>query len=114
MLWLAVLLFAAWRSAFLLVRLPEEVDRTDDTSTSVIACRGRRWRGCRRLSTTRRDPAAYAEVTGYERWNLVLVLLVIQALQVLLLALSVFVFFMRLRGRDHGRGGPEDLDRRNR
>jgi len=40
------------------------------------------------------DPASYAEVTGYERWNLVLVLVVIQSVQVLLLTLSVFLFLL--------------------
>ena len=40
------------------------------------------------------DPASYAEVTGYERWNLVLVLVVIQGVQVLLLTLSVFLFLL--------------------
>ena len=33
-------------------------------------------------------------MAGYERWNLVLVLVVIQATQVLLLAVGVFLFFM--------------------
>ena len=29
------------------------------------------------------DPAAHAEITGFDRWNLIVVLLVIQAVQVL-------------------------------
>ena len=33
-------------------------------------------------------------MTGFERWNLILVLLVIQMVQVLLLAVAVFVFFL--------------------
>ena len=40
------------------------------------------------------DPAAYAEVTGYERWNLILVLMVVQFVQVVLLAVCVFAFLM--------------------
>jgi hypothetical protein len=68
-LWLAVLLFIVLAIAFLLVRLPEEVD-------------------------PRADPAAYAEITGYERWNLVLVLVIVQAVQVLLVAVAVFAFLM--------------------
>jgi uncharacterized membrane protein len=40
------------------------------------------------------DPAAYAEVTGYERWNLIIVLIIVQVVQVLLLSLSVFAFLM--------------------
>ena len=41
-----------------------------------------------------RDPAAHAQVTGFERWNLILVLLVIQTVQVLLLSVAVFAFFL--------------------
>ncbi|GAA1524407.1 hypothetical protein [Nocardioides humi] len=63
-LWVAVLLFAAIAVGFLLTRLPEELDSVDD------------------------------EVRGLERANLVLVLLVAQAVQVLLLALAVFAFFI--------------------
>ncbi len=33
-------------------------------------------------------------MTGYERWNLILVLVVVQSVQVLLITLSVFVFLM--------------------
>ena len=42
-LWLAVLLFSVLAVAFLLVRLPEEVDRTDDHVDDAFlldACRG--------------------------------------------------------------------------
>lgn len=98
-LWLIVLLFGTLAGAFLLVRLPEEVDRTDDhvdgdlirkaTAGTPIEADARRL-----LDDPDADPASYAEVSGYERWNLVLVLLVIQATQVLLLAVGVFLFFM--------------------
>ena len=40
------------------------------------------------------DAASYAEVTGFERWNLILVLLVIQTAQVVLLSVSVFAFLL--------------------
>jgi len=40
------------------------------------------------------DPAAYAEVTGYERWNLILVLMIVQFVQVVLLSLMVFAFLL--------------------
>ena len=40
------------------------------------------------------DPQEHAQVSGFERWNLILVLLVIQTVQVLLLSVTVFVFFM--------------------
>lgn len=98
-LWLIVLLFGTLAGTFLLVRLPEEVDRTDDhvdddlllkaTAGTPLADDARRL-----VDDPEADPASYAEVTGYERWNLVLVLVVIQATQVLLLAVGVFLFFM--------------------
>ena len=98
-LWLAVLLFIVLAIAFLLVRLPEEVDRTDDDVDDRLllkACDGTPLAGeCRRLlDDPEADPAAYAEITGYERWNLVLVLVIVQAVQVLLVALAVFAFLM--------------------
>lgn len=63
-LWVAVLLFAAIAVGFLLTRLPEELESVDP------------------------------EVRGLERANLLLVLLVAQAVQVLLLALAVYAFFL--------------------
>ena len=98
-LWLAVLLFAVLAFGFLLVRLPEEVDRTDDDvddSLLLKACAGTPLEGeCRRLvDDPDADPAAHAEITGFERWNLVLVLVIVQAVQVLLVALAVFAFLM--------------------
>jgi len=98
-LWLVALLFGTMAGAFLLVRLPEEVDRTDDhvddalllastTGTPLEAA------AQELVADPDADPASYAEVSGYERWNLVLVLVVIQATQVLLLAVGVFLFFM--------------------
>jgi hypothetical protein len=98
-LWLIVVLFALLAIAFLLVRLPEEVDSADDDVDDVFllrACAGTPLEEpCRELvesSDTR--PAAYAEVTGYERWNLIIVLLVVQLAQVIVLSASVFVFLM--------------------
>jgi hypothetical protein len=98
-LWLAVLLFIVLAIAFLLVRLPEEVDRTDDDVDERLllrACTGTPLEEeCRRLvDDPDADPAAHAEVTGFERWNLVLVLVIVQAVQVLLVALAVFAFLM--------------------
>jgi hypothetical protein len=98
-LWLAVLLFIVLAIAFLLVRLPEEVDRTDDDVDDRLllkACAGTPLEGeCRRLvEDPEADPASYAEITGYERWNLVLVLVIVQAVQVLLVAVAVFAFLM--------------------
>jgi len=98
-LWLTVLLFVFIGVGFLLVRLPEEVDRTDDDVTDAMllnACRGTPLAedAERLVADPDADPAAYAEVTGYERWNLVIVLMIVQSVQVLLVSLSVFVFLM--------------------
>ena len=98
-LWLTVLLFVLLGIAFLLVRLPEEVDRTDDHVDERLlldACRGTPLEGvCRELlEDPEADPAAYAEVTGFERWNLILVLVIIQSVQVLLLTVAVFGFLV--------------------
>jgi len=96
-LWLVVVLFATLAIGFLLVRLPEEVDRADDDVDDALllrACKGTPLEEtCRELvADDDADPAAYAEVSGYERWNLILVLLVVQVVQTLLLSLMVFAF----------------------
>ena len=98
-LWLVVLLFAGLAVGFLFVRLPEEVDRADDAVDDAFllrACAGTPLeQTCRELvDDPAADPAAYAEVTGYERWNLIMVLIIVQVVQVLLLSLSVFAFLM--------------------
>lgn len=74
-LWGAVLLFGAVAVGFLVVRLIEEVDRLDD-------------------EVGRAELGDEADVVGLQRTNLVLVLLITQAFQVLLLALAVFAFFI--------------------
>lgn len=74
-LWGAVLLFAAVAVGFLVVRLVEEVDRLDD-------------------EVGRDELGDDADVVGLQRANLVLVLLITQAVQVLLLSLAVFAFFI--------------------
>lgn len=98
-LWLVVLLFTGLAVAFLLVRLPEEVDRADDEVDDDFLRRA-----CRRtpleaaceevLADPGADPAAHATVTGFERGNLVLFLVVVQFVQVVLLATTVFGFFL--------------------
>ena len=98
-LWLIVVLFGLVAVAFLLVRLPEEVDRADDDVDEALlvrACRGTPLEdACRELvADPDADPAAHAEVSGFERWNLILVLLVVQLAQVVLLSASVFAFLM--------------------
>lgn len=98
-LWLILLLFGGAAIAFLLVRLPEEVDRVDDDVDDLFltrACAGTPLEEpCAALvADAEADPAAYATITGFERWNLVLALLVIQAVQVLLISAAVLVFFL--------------------
>lgn len=98
-LWVAVLLFAALAVGFLMVRLPEELDNVDDEVESkqlIDACAGTPLENAARGLAGRVDRvgAVDAEVNGLQKANLVLVLLVAQALQVLLLALAVFAFFI--------------------
>lgn len=99
-LWVAVLLFAAVAAAFLLARLPEELDRVDDQMAGdglVRACAGTPLEQEAERCAADVDKATLlerAEVTGLAKANLVLVLLVSQALQVLLLSLAMFVFFV--------------------
>ncbi len=98
-LWLVVLLFAVLAVGFLFVRLPEEVDRADDHVDDAFLLRTCAKTPlaevCRELvDDPDADPASYAEVTGFERWNLILVLMIVQVVQVLLLSLSVFGFLM--------------------
>ncbi|MGA8209290.1 MAG: hypothetical protein WB441_13850 [Nocardioidaceae bacterium] len=97
---LAVTFFAALAVGFLLVRLPEEMDRVDDdvdpgrlaartVGTPVEGHAAGVFHG-----VERRQLAGLVEVAGLAKWNLVLVLLVAQAVQVLLLSLAVLVFFL--------------------
>jgi hypothetical protein len=97
---LAVMFFATMAVGFLLVRLPEEMDRVDDdvdpgrlaarTSGTPLEA------GAAELfaETSPERLRRTVEVTGLEKGNLVLVLLVAQTLQVLLLAVAVLVFFL--------------------
>ncbi len=97
-LWLTVLLLAVLAVVFLLVRLPEEVDRADDAVDADFLLGTTRDTpledAARQIVDAGGDPARHAQVTGYDRWNLILVLLVVQIGQVVLLAVSVFVFFL--------------------
>lgn len=110
-LWVSVLLFSGLAVAFLLVRLPEELDRVDDELDAdrlAAALRGTPLAavGAELLERRPADPdpepgsgpAPRVEderhVAGFQRGNLILVLLVSQMVQVLLLALAVLVFFL--------------------
>ena len=92
-LWLSVAFFAALAVVFLVVRLPEEVAAVnDDLDPDVVR---------RAVRGTPLEPHlddlddVHAEpLDRRQRTNLLLVLLVTQASQVLLLSLSVWVFFL--------------------
>ena len=99
LLWFTVLLMLGLAVAFLMVRLPEEVDRVDDEVDDafiVRACAGTPLEAASLevAADPSINPQDHAQVVGFERWNLVLVLLVIQTVQVVLLSATVFVFFM--------------------
>ena len=99
LLWFTVLLMLGLAVLFLLVRLPEEVDRVDDEVDDafiVRACAGTPLEAASRevADDPGVDPQDFAQVAGFEKWNLILVLLVIQTVQVVLLSVTVFVFFM--------------------
>ncbi|MGH3333571.1 MAG: hypothetical protein ACRDPJ_19910, partial [Nocardioidaceae bacterium] len=100
-MWVAVMLFAGLAVGFLLVRLPEELDRVDDEvggDPMVAACKGTPLEAAARSMADddehRFVPAEDASVTGFQKANLIMVLLVAQIVQVLLLSFSVFLFFI--------------------
>ncbi len=73
-LWAAVLVFSALGVSFLLSRLPDDVRRVEAAASATVG-----------------HPV---DLGRPERANLILVLLVLQGLQVLLLAMTVFAFFV--------------------
>ena len=99
-LWLTVLLFFGVAAVlFLLLRLPEEVDAVDDAVDAAdlcAACHGTPLESAAQRLVDDDDSTcpSEAQVTGLQTVNLVLVLLIAQAVQVLLLAFAVFVFFI--------------------
>jgi hypothetical protein len=104
-LWLTLLLFGGIAVGFLLVRLPEEVDRVDDFIDLELVRRATRRTPIEEPVAQLLDDDAgeidwhrYGDLPGYERWNLILVLLVTQVAQVLLLSVAVLVFFLVFGG----------------
>ena len=92
-LWIGVVLFAVIAVAFLLVRLPDEVRHVEDEAADdrlIECCQGTPLAS---VAATLRDSYP-ARLTPMPRANLVLVLLFSQLLQVLLLSLTVFAFFI--------------------
>ena len=88
-MWQAVLLFAVIGVGFLLARLPEEMEEYDADLTAervVAACAGTPVESAAaELEITEEMLERHSDVVGFERGNLVLVLLIAQAIQVLLL-----------------------------
>ncbi|MCD9197827.1 hypothetical protein [Aeromicrobium wangtongii] len=91
-LWIAVAFFAAIAAVFLLVRLPEEVRQVerDVVGERVVECCA----GTPAAEAARLVTAVPPDLPRFARANLVLVLLFNQAIQVLLLSLGLFVFFV--------------------
>ena len=83
---------------FLVARLGEELDDVDDiveTEQVVAGCVGTPVESAARdLAARRTDLAVDTQVVGLEKANLVLALVIAQAVQVLLLSVAVSLFFM--------------------
>ena len=92
-MWVTVAMFVAITVAFLLARLPEELavfDEEVDPDAIARRCAGTPLAGLA-------DGVAAAEevhLAGLQKVNLLLMLLITQLVQVVLLSLSVFVFFV--------------------
>lgn len=97
-LWGAVLFFGVAAILFLVPRLAEELDAFDDsivTADLVAASAGTPLEpAAQRLVEADIDLSEEAQVSGLQMVNLVLVLVIAQAVQVLLLAVAVFGFFI--------------------
>jgi len=91
-LWSSVAFFAVIATVFLLVRLPEEVRRVERevAGEKLADC----CVGTPAAAAARQITASPADLPRFARANLVLVLLFNQAIQVLLLSLGLFAFFV--------------------
>ena len=95
LLWVVVLLFSGLAVVFLLVQLPEEVDRvSQDHSDAHLRERVRGSPLAQAVDDTEAAEVDQRPVRGLQRANLLLVLLVAQVTQVLVLSLAVFAFFI--------------------
>jgi len=97
-LWGTVLFFGVAAVLFLVPRLAEELDAFDDSIVAadlMAASKGTPLEAsAQRLVDQDIDLPEEAQVTGLQMVNLVLVLVIAQAVQVLLLAVAVFAFFI--------------------
>jgi hypothetical protein len=95
LLWVVVLLFSGLGVVFLLVRLPEEVDRVSgEAGGPHLAERVRGTPVAGALDRLGSAQVASSPLQGLQRANLLLVLLIAQVTQVLVLSLAVFGFFI--------------------
>jgi hypothetical protein len=94
LLWVTVLLFAGLAVGFLVGHVPDEMDRVKGEASGAglaVACRDTPLEeAAERIHRT----ATPEPLTLQQRANLVLVLLIAQTIQVVLLALAVFAFFV--------------------
>jgi hypothetical protein len=102
-LWLTVLLFTTLGIGFFLVRIPEEIDRADDDldDARIVAVTAGTPLGeeaARLVAEGRHPPSRQVQVSGFERVNLIVAMLVTQLGQVLLIALTLLAFFLLLGG----------------
>jgi uncharacterized membrane protein len=98
-LWGTVLFFGVAALLFLVPRLAEELDAFDDSIVAadlVAASKGTPLESAaqRLVDNDDIDLPEEAQLTGLQMVNLVLVLVIAQAVQVLLLAFAVFAFFI--------------------
>jgi hypothetical protein len=96
-LWSAILFFILAALGFLVPRLAQEMDQVDilDGEALCAATEGTPLgESARRMCEEDMDLSEGAEVKGLQKVNLVTVLVVAQAVQVVLLSVAVFVFFI--------------------
>jgi hypothetical protein len=93
-LWLGVLLFAAIAVLFLLARLPDEVRKVEEDAADDRLVESCRDTPVASVAATLRGDARPTNLTPMPRANLLLVLLFSQLVQVLVLSLVVYAFFI--------------------
>jgi hypothetical protein len=97
-LWSSILFFVVAALGFLIPRLSQELDSVDDTLDSESLCAAAEGtpleEAARRLCDEDSELTEGAEIAGVQKVNLVTVLVIAQAVQVVLLALAVFLFFL--------------------
>jgi hypothetical protein len=100
-LWVTVMLFMGLAVAFLLARLPEELDQVDGEAEGQRLADLTRGTPLHETAVRLTEDGAArleeqedASVRGFQRVNLVVVLVVAQIVQVFLLSLSVLAFFI--------------------